>query len=124
LTAPPHRFSDLGYLIGWWNGNPDTKSAVNLSAGLGLTSSDIQNFVLLDLPDPQAAPGLYTAGKGLEIIHALIDVFAPESAVWTSQKLIAPQKEPDQPMENGDTNWAASSVRPVAGLTTCVMAVR
>lgn len=91
---------ELGYLVGWWNGQ-DSKNAVNLSVTLGVTSSRVQNHVVINLPDPQAAPNLYTAAKALEILHALIDVFTPDTAVWTNQTLTAPQKEPNEPLENG-----------------------
>jgi hypothetical protein len=91
---------ELGYSISWWNGQ-DSKNAVNLSVSLGVTSSVVQNHVVINLPDPQAAPELYTTKKALEILHAVIDVFAPDSAVWTNQTLIAPQKESNEPLENG-----------------------
>jgi hypothetical protein len=91
---------ELGYLVGWWNGQGG-KSAINLSVTLGVTSSRVQNHVVINLPDPQAASELYTTKKALEILHALIDTFNPDSAVWTNQDVVAPQKEPNEPLANG-----------------------
>jgi hypothetical protein len=79
----------------------DGKLAVNLSVTLGVTSSRVGNRAVISLPNPQAASKLYTAAKALEILHALIDVFTPDTAVSTNQTLIAPQKEPNAPLENG-----------------------
>jgi hypothetical protein len=91
---------ELGYSIGWWNGH-GSKSAVTLSVALGVTSLWVGNCVVIHLPDPRAAKELYTATKALDVLHALIDVFAPDSAVWTNESLVAPQKEPDEPLETG-----------------------
>jgi hypothetical protein len=91
----------LGYSIGLWNGNPNDRAAAGLSIRCGQTSSRVANNVVLNLPGPDDAPGLYKSGAAQRLLRAVIDIWKPDRAVWTNHELVDKQCEPDRPMDNG-----------------------
>lgn len=92
---------ELGYSIYWWNGSENDRTAVNLSINTGATAAAVSNRVLINLPDPAATPQLYETTRARELIHTLITLFEPDSAVWTNRGLVAKQRSPGQELEGG-----------------------
>ncbi|VBA61452.1 Imm52 family immunity protein [Mycobacterium attenuatum] len=90
---------DMGYSVYWWNGAEDSQAAANLNIHIG--SSALGNHVVLKLPEPDAVPSLYTRGIAHKLLHILVDIFDPDSVLWSNEELLAKQTEPDHPTEDG-----------------------
>ncbi|ETW23722.1 hypothetical protein MGAST_12635 [Mycobacterium gastri 'Wayne'] len=90
---------DMGYSVYWWNGAEDNQAAANLN--IHIAASALGNHVVLDLPESNAVPSLYTRDIAQKILHIFVDIFEPDSALWSNDELLAKQKEPDRPTEDG-----------------------
>ncbi|EUA07676.1 hypothetical protein I546_5085 [Mycobacterium kansasii 732] len=90
---------DMGYSVYWWNGAEDNQAAANLNIHIG--SSALGNHVVLKLPEPDAVPSLYTRGIAHKLLHIFVDIFDPDSVLWSNEELLAKQTEPDRPTEDG-----------------------
>lgn len=91
---------DLGYSIYWWNGE-DGRSAANLSIQIAATSPFVGNSVVLNLPDPIMAPGIYGRSTAHALMRTVVEIFRPESVVWCNRNIWNKQKEPDRSTEDG-----------------------
>ena len=92
---------DLGYSLYWWNSIDDSRAAAKLSVHIAATSAAVGNSVVLNLPDPESVPGLYTPDTAHKLMHTIVQIFDPDSAVWCNHDLRKKQSEPDQPLEGG-----------------------
>jgi hypothetical protein len=90
---------DLGYSLYWWNGAEDNRAAVNMRVHIG--DSSLGNSVVLNLPDPEAVASLYNRETACNILRTLVELFSPDSVLWSNHGLLDKQKEPDRPTEDG-----------------------
>jgi hypothetical protein len=90
----------LGYSLHWWNGDGDYhRTAVKLYIHVG--DSSLGNSVVINLPDPDAVPSLYTYGTAHNLLRTLVQIFDPDLVRWSNHDLHEKQKEPDRPTEDG-----------------------
>jgi len=92
---------ELGYAVSWWNSRETRDGGVTLRLHLGVTSPHVANSVTLNLPDSRSFPGLYEQSRAGELMLAVIAIFEPDRAVWSSSSMKKAQAEPDQELENG-----------------------
>ncbi len=91
----------LGYSVLWGNGVGDHRAAAMLRVHIGASSVAIGNSVVLNLPEPDAVPNLYTRETAHKLLCALVQLFNPDSVLWSNQNLLDEQSEPDRPSEDG-----------------------
>jgi hypothetical protein len=89
----------LGYSVYWRSGTEDRRAAVTLSVHIG--ASSLGNSAVLGLPDPDVVPSLYTRETAHKLVCTLVQLFNPDSVLWSNHDLLDRQKEPDRPSEDG-----------------------
>ncbi|MDP7707556.1 Imm52 family immunity protein [Mycobacterium sp. TY815] len=90
---------ELGYSVSWWNGNPD--ASIGLAVRCGQTSPYSTNSLVLNLPESDAIPDLYSPTTASKLLKIVIGIWQPDHAVWTNYELVDKQRQPDQRLENG-----------------------
>jgi hypothetical protein len=90
---------ELGYSVGWWNGNPDAHT--RLSVACGITSSAVSNSCSLDLPEPDEGPHLYDPAIAATLLNIVIDTWHTDRVVWTNHDVVDRQCQPDRRLEGG-----------------------
>lgn len=90
---------DMGYSVYWWNGAEDNQAAANLN--IHIAASALGNHVVLNLPKPDTVPSLYSPDTAQKLLHIFVDIFDPDSLLWSNHELLAKQTEPDRPTEDG-----------------------
>ncbi|WBP93106.1 hypothetical protein O6072_18020 [Mycolicibacterium neoaurum] len=92
---------NLGYAVSWWNSRENREGGITLRLHLGVTSPHVSNSVVLNLPDSRQTPRLYEKGAASALLSAVISIFQPDRASWSSNDLKKAQAEPDQELPNG-----------------------
>lgn len=81
---------DLGWRVGFWNGNRDASVGVTMNVGGTSTVSGLLNSLVINVSDPgswrEAADGVFTA---------LVRLWEPRDAVWNSKEYRRNQPEID-----------------------------
>jgi hypothetical protein len=90
----------LGYTVYWFNGADDRRAAATLYVGIG-ASPTLGNGVALGLPDREAVPSLYTRETAHKLVCTLVQLFDPDTVLWSNEDLLDQQKEPDRPTADG-----------------------
>jgi hypothetical protein len=109
---------ELGYRVGWWNG--ENKTAASMNIQLGATVKWFSNSVVVKLADCAAAPNQYTLKSAQTLLATVITTFSPDRAVFTSSQLTDLQSEPDRPTGKGSytprrVDWPASRMGNILG---------
>jgi hypothetical protein len=90
----------LGSSLHWWNGVGDYhRTAVNLYIHIG--DGSLGNSVVLNLPDPDAVPSLYSYETAHNLLRTFVEIFNPDSVLWSNHDLVDKQRGPDRPTEDG-----------------------
>jgi hypothetical protein len=90
----------LGYSVVWSNGVRDNRRLATMRVHIG-ASSPIGNSMTVTLPEPDAVPNLYTRETAHKLVCTLVQLFTPETLLWSNHNLLGKQSEPDRPREDG-----------------------
>lgn len=55
----------------------------------------------LTLPEPHAAPNLYTRETAHKLVCTLVQLFTPNTVLWSNDNIFDKQSEPDRPSADG-----------------------
>ena len=84
--------SDLGFRLGFWNGDDDDPVSLSIKCGLSNGAPGLSNAVVLDLPPPSPrCANLYTLDAVSAQLQSLVDAWSADWAVVTSNSLRAAQ---------------------------------